>query len=163
MPALVNRRVGSESGTTDDEGTVMLQRVNIRSVAPRQLLTESVPVLFKVIQECGSHALCAPALSSLHICAHFVVIPENQRCGFPRAQQWVLEIRGCVECLHFQEPSLTQGQPATSEDLHNSHQASVTPRSFYSIQLDQNIQLGKRASKALQAALSAEANRRGEV
>ena len=35
-----------------------------------------------------------------------------------------LERRAGAECLHTREPSMSQGEPATSEDLHHSHQAS---------------------------------------
>ena len=59
MPAFVKSKVGSESGTADDEGTIVL-------VSPKNglsdilLPTESVAIILEIFKKCFSDAYSSP-------------------------------------------------------------------------------------------------------
>jgi hypothetical protein len=61
MPALVNRRVGSERGTTDEDGTVPICKLYYgqHQFVPR---TECMAILLEVVQEGLSNAAGRPLL-----------------------------------------------------------------------------------------------------
>jgi hypothetical protein len=59
MPALVKRRVGSERGTTEDEGTAIVSHV-VYVLCTWLRLTKRVAILLEVVQEGLAHACSAP-------------------------------------------------------------------------------------------------------
>ena len=70
IPALVNRSVGSESGTTEEDGTA--QRISLDRFVLRiaKVHTKRVAILLEVIQERVSHANRGPLLVP-SMCRHF--------------------------------------------------------------------------------------------
>ena len=66
MPALAKSKVGSECGTTDEEGTVDRISANIRAFKPR-LYTECMLLLLEVVDERFPHPHGRPLLCRPHL------------------------------------------------------------------------------------------------
>ncbi len=115
IPALAKSRVGSECGTTDEEGTVFEISTNIKSIRSIPL-TKSMSIFLEEINESIPDTHSGPLLRRTHP-NHLLA---DKSCSGRVAQG---KRRPCVESARKR---VTQSS-ATLSHLHSSHQASAEP------------------------------------
>ncbi len=101
MPAFANSSVGSESGTTDDDGTMDQTSAVALHHGAIMMLTESVTILFKVLQECVSYSDSIPLMRLLGDRCHIRKRPSPVL----RLPDIPLRVFGLKSCVASAEPS----------------------------------------------------------
>ncbi len=78
IPAFVKRSVGSERGTTEDDGTIW-QISDSQFYGPVNSRTKCVTIFFEVVKKCISYAHGTPFVLSVHLRSHDC--GSTQLCG----------------------------------------------------------------------------------
>ena len=85
IPAFANSNVGSESGTTDEEGTgEETYQLQISRNRPFKL-TECMPILLKIVNKCFANSNSVPAMIIRQGRRHAKVPGGQRRAYYPRS------------------------------------------------------------------------------
>ena len=116
MPALANSRVGSECGTTDDEGTFEDISTELQRSACWYRYTKFMSIFLEVLYERSSNFSRWPLLLRSHIGRDCGVRPETSKVGVKVSR---------TEYRRASPMVVTQIKPVTPYHSDSSHQAAA--------------------------------------